>query len=257
MSAGTATASSAPPGPVAAGPMLRLTRGEGTFGGTWQGEGSRLGTWTMGVRVYGCNLQCGLLQGSWSARTAAIPPTPGTSRTIHSRSGPTRPPSTRSWRSWNGACSHGCGAAARGWCSSPAANPSSRGRRWASSCGPAGSGDGASRSRPMAPCRRGGWAGPTAGQTTSTSHPSWRLASTGAPIRRPSGSAPMRSPNSWLRAGRSGSSSLSSRGPGRDRLVDRTVRVADRQRLGHAGGHQHRRPDCPHTQQLADAVLAA
>ena len=44
---------------------------------------------------------------------------------------------------------------------------------------PAGSGDGAPRSRPMAPCRRGGWAGPTAGQTTSTSHPSWRLASTG------------------------------------------------------------------------------
>jgi organic radical activating enzyme len=43
--------------------MLRLTRGEGTFGGTWQGEGSRLGTWTMGVRVYGCNLHCGLLQG--------------------------------------------------------------------------------------------------------------------------------------------------------------------------------------------------
>ena len=140
MSAGTATASSAPPGPVAAGPMLRLTRGEGTFGGTWQGEGSRLGTWTMGVRVYGCNLHCGLLQGSWSARTAAIPPTHGTSRTIHNRSGPTRPPSTRSWRSWNGACSHGCGAAARGWCSSPAANPSSRGRRWASSCGLPGAG---------------------------------------------------------------------------------------------------------------------
>jgi hypothetical protein len=63
VSAGTATASSAPPGPMAAGPMLRLTRGEGTFGGTWQGEGSRLGTWTMGVRVYGCNLHCGLLQG--------------------------------------------------------------------------------------------------------------------------------------------------------------------------------------------------
>ena len=140
MSAVTATASPAPPGPAAAGLVLRLTRGEGTFGGTWQGEGSRLGTWTMGVRVYGCNLHCGLLQGSWSARTAAIPPTPGTSRTIHNRSGPTRPPSTRSWRSWNGACSHGCGAAARGWCSSPAANPSSRGRRWASSCGLPGAG---------------------------------------------------------------------------------------------------------------------
>jgi 7-carboxy-7-deazaguanine synthase len=63
VTAGTATASPAPLGPAAAGPMLRLTRGEGTFGGTWQGEGSRLGTWTMGVRVYGCNLHCGLLKG--------------------------------------------------------------------------------------------------------------------------------------------------------------------------------------------------
>ena len=257
MSAGTATASSAPPGPVAAGPMLRLTRGEGTFGGTWQGEGSRLGTWTMGVRVYGCNLHCGLLQGSWSARTAAIPPTPGTSRTIHNRSGPTRPPSTRSWRSWNGACSHGCGAAARGWCSSPAANPSSRGRRWASSCGLPGAG--------MAHPDRDQWhpAAEAAGRARLLARRLQRLTQAGdwhqpgAPIRRPSGSAPRPSPNSWLRAGRSGSSSLPSRGPGRDRLVDRTVRVADRQRLGHAGGHQHRRPDCPHTQQLADAVLAA
>ena len=44
-------------------PILRLTRGEGTFGGTWQGEGSRLGIWTCGVRMYGCNLHCGLLKG--------------------------------------------------------------------------------------------------------------------------------------------------------------------------------------------------
>jgi 7-carboxy-7-deazaguanine synthase len=42
---------------------LRLVRGEGTFGGTWQGEGPRLGTWTCGVRVYGCNLHCGLVKG--------------------------------------------------------------------------------------------------------------------------------------------------------------------------------------------------
>jgi hypothetical protein len=43
-------------------PILRLTPGEGTFGGTWQGEGPRLGTWTMGVRVYGGILHCGLLK---------------------------------------------------------------------------------------------------------------------------------------------------------------------------------------------------
>jgi 7-carboxy-7-deazaguanine synthase len=46
-----------------AAPTLRLTRGEGTFGGTWQGEGSALGRWTCGVRLYGCNLHCGLVRG--------------------------------------------------------------------------------------------------------------------------------------------------------------------------------------------------
>jgi hypothetical protein len=79
--------------------LLRLTRGEGTFGGTWQGEGSRLGTWTMGGS--GCTAATSTAacsRGSGSAPTAAIPLTPGTSRTIHERNGPTRPPSVRPGR---------------------------------------------------------------------------------------------------------------------------------------------------------------
>jgi 7-carboxy-7-deazaguanine synthase len=63
VSAVTVGAPAAPPAAADAAPILRLTRGEGTFGGTWQGEGPRLGWWTCGVRLYGCNLHCGLLQG--------------------------------------------------------------------------------------------------------------------------------------------------------------------------------------------------
>jgi 7-carboxy-7-deazaguanine synthase len=44
-------------------PTLRLVRGEGTAGGTWQGEGPSLGRWTCYMRVYGCNLHCGLVEG--------------------------------------------------------------------------------------------------------------------------------------------------------------------------------------------------
>ena len=48
---------------AAATPILRLVRGEGTAGSTWQGEGPSLGRWTCYVRVYGCNLHCGLIDG--------------------------------------------------------------------------------------------------------------------------------------------------------------------------------------------------
>ena len=246
VSAVTATARPAPPGPAAAGPILRLTRGEGTFGGTWQGEGSRLGTWTMGVRVYGCNLHCGLLKG-----VGVRPDGCDTAHTWYEQDyrraeWAYEASVGQACQSWNSACSHGSSVVARGWCSSPAANLWSKGRRWASSCGAAGSGDGAPRSRPTAPWRRDGWAGPTAGLTTSTSPPSWRRASPG---RRPGIQADP--PEGDRRTAGDGPSGLEvrrrrHRRPGRDRLVDRTVRVADRQRLGHARGHQHRRPDRPY-----------
>jgi 7-carboxy-7-deazaguanine synthase len=43
--------------------ILRLVQGEGTAGPTWQGEGPSLGCWTCYVRVWGCNLHCGLVTG--------------------------------------------------------------------------------------------------------------------------------------------------------------------------------------------------
>jgi 7-carboxy-7-deazaguanine synthase len=48
---------------AAAEPTLRLVRGEGTAGPTWQGEGPSLGRWTCYVRVHRCNLRCGLVKG--------------------------------------------------------------------------------------------------------------------------------------------------------------------------------------------------
>jgi 7-carboxy-7-deazaguanine synthase len=59
----TAAAVDAGSGVAAAVPVLRLVRGEGVAGGTWQGEGSSLGRWTCYVRLYGCNLHCGLIDG--------------------------------------------------------------------------------------------------------------------------------------------------------------------------------------------------
>jgi len=151
VSAVTATAPPAPPGPAAAGPILRLTRGEGTFGGTWQGEGSRLGTWTMGVRVYGCNLHCGLLKGSgvrWDGCDTA--------HTWYEQDYPraewayeasvdqvlAEPEQRMQPRLQRGGTGDGVRHRRR--------TLSSKGRRWASSCGAAGSGDGA-------PWRRDGW----------------------------------------------------------------------------------------------------
>jgi hypothetical protein len=129
--------------------------------------------------VYGCNLHCGLLKG-----VGVRPDGCDTAHTWYEQDYPRaewayEASVGQAWQSWNSACSHGSSVVARGWCSSPAANLWSKGRRWASSCGAAGSGDGAPRSRPTAPWRLDGWAGPTAGLTTSTSPPSWRRASPG------------------------------------------------------------------------------
>lgn len=207
MSAVTATAPPAP-GPAAAGPILRLTRGEGTFGGTWQGEGSRLGTWTTGVRVYGCNLYCGLLKGG-----GVRPDGCDTAHTWYEQDYPRQ--------EWAYEASVDQVLAELEQRMQPRLRRGGTGMVFVTGGEPLV--QGAAVGQLLRACRERGWrtqietngtlpprrlGGPEFWPDDFNVSPSWRGASTGAPTQRPNGSARRRSPNRRLRAGRSGSSSL-------------------------------------------------
>ena len=203
----TATARPAPPGPAAAGPILRLTRGEGTFGGTWQGEGSRAGHLDHGGP--GVRLQPPLRP----AQGGRGPP-----RRLRYR-----PHLVRAGLSTSGIGLRGLrrsGLAELEQRMQPRLQRGGTGMVFVTGGEPLV--QGAAVGQLLRGCRERGWrtqvetngtlaprrlGGPDCWPDDFNVSPKLATGITGAPTRHPSGSARRRSPNCWRRAGRSGSSS--------------------------------------------------